>query len=256
MPDCQNFRGSAPYLSSDARQLQSPRARRTRPPARAFRSTRDVVRRVRDDAPRDGAPRGRPPRRGRRTRLSLGRRQLALDLSSRPVSSATRSLVASVPPRASGDRGCRRRGDRPAAPDVDGVVPAFGPGSPPWPSIHADLRAGKFGEVRTVTPAQAAAMLRDDARAGLADVRPRIEFEEFRCGGEETSGASALNARNVPYWPHRSAAKRWQGYFLCTKDGLKERDPAGHGRSARRSRTRPRPSSWGARPGGTSRRRP
>lgn len=69
-------------------------------------------------------------------------------------------------------------------------------------------------------------MLRDDARAGLADVRPRIEFEEFRCGGDETSGASALNARNVPYFvPHRSAAKRWQGYFLCTKDGLKERDP-------------------------------
>ena len=77
-----------------------------------------------------------------------------------------------------------------------------------------------------MTPAQAAAMLRDDARAGLADVRPRIEFEEFRCGGEETSGPSALNARNVPYFvPHRSAAKRWQGYFLCTKDGLKERDP-------------------------------
>ena len=146
-------------------------------------------------------------------------------MSPTPVQSAARRAASSrrapPAPEAAGEAATAS-----VASDADGVVPAFGPGSPPWPSVHADLRSGKFGEVRTVTPAQAAAMLRDDARAGLADVRPRIEFEEFRCGGEETSGSSALNVRNVPYFvPHRSAAKRWQGYSLCTKDGLKERDP-------------------------------
>ena len=172
------------------------------------------------------------PRAVARRGAGAGRACRSVDASWRsispPVQSAARRAASSRPSRrappaaeAAGDAATAS-----AAPDVDGVVPAFGPGSPPWPSIHADLRAGKFGDVRTVTPAQAVAMLRDDARAGLADVRPRIEFEEFRCGGEETSGASALNARNVPYFvPHRSAAKRWQGYFLCTKDGLKERDP-------------------------------
>ena len=54
------------------------------------------------------------------------------------------------------------------------------------------------------------------------DVRPRIEFEEFRPGVEDDD---SLRVENVPYFvPHRSASKRWQGYFLCTKDGLKERD--------------------------------
>ena len=53
-------------------------------------------------------------------------------------------------------------------------------------------------------------------------MRPRIEFEEFRAG---VDGDDSLDVRNVPYMvPHRSVAKRWQGYMLCTKDGLKERD--------------------------------
>lgn len=53
-------------------------------------------------------------------------------------------------------------------------------------------------------------------------MRPRIEFGEFRAGA---AGDGSLDVRNVPYFvPHRSASKRWQGYFLCTKDGLKERD--------------------------------
>ena len=170
------------------------------------------------------------PRAVARRGAGAGRACRSIDASWRamsptPVQSAARRAASSrrapPAPEAVGDAATAS-----VAPDADGVVPAFGPGSPPWPSVHADLRSGKFGEVRTVTPAQAAAMLRDDARASLADVRPRIEFEEFRCGGEETSGSSALNVRNVPYFvPHRSAAKRWQGYFLCTKDGLKERDP-------------------------------
>ena len=107
--------------------------------------------------------------------------------------------------------------------DVDGIIPAFGPGAPQWPVIHADLRSSKFGTVRTVTSEQAAKMLRDPSNpAALADVRPRIEFDEFAAEDE----SKPIDVRNVPYFvPHRSTAKRWQGYFLCTKDGLKERDP-------------------------------
>lgn len=105
---------------------------------------------------------------------------------------------------------------------ADGITPAFGEGSPPWPLVHKDLRDGTFGEVRTVS-VQEASLLLGAGGAALADVRPRIEFEEFRAGGAE--GDDSLEVRNVPYFvPHRSAAKRWQGYFLCTKDGLKERD--------------------------------
>ena len=38
-------------------------------------------------------------------------------------------------------------------------------------------------------------------------------------------GDASLDVRNVPYFVRSSsAAKRWQGYFLCTKDGFKERD--------------------------------
>mmetsp|Transcript_189 Transcript_189/g.595 ORF Transcript_189/g.595 Transcript_189/m.595 type:complete len:335 (-) Transcript_189:151-1155(-) len=119
-------------------------------------------------------------------------------------------------PRASGDAAA-------AVADVDDILPAFGPGSSEWPVIHADLRSGKFGTVKLVTSEQAVAMMRDAANpAALADVRPRIEFAEF--AAEDTN--EPLDVRNVPYFvPHRSVAKRWQGYFLCTKDGLKERDP-------------------------------
>ena len=39
---------------------------------------------------------------------------------------------------------------------VDGITPAFGPGSPQWPEVHAELRA--MG-VRTVSVADARAML-------------------------------------------------------------------------------------------------
>ena len=103
---------------------------------------------------------------------------------------------------------------------VDGVTPAFGPGSPQWPEVHAELRA--MG-VRTISVADAREMLSSVSGAAIADVRPRIEFEEFRPGVD--GDPDAPDVRNVPYMvPHRSAAKRWQGYFLCTKDGLKERD--------------------------------
>ena len=104
---------------------------------------------------------------------------------------------------------------------ADGVIPAFGEGSPVWPLIHADLKSGKFGSaVRTVSVADAKVLLAKGA--SLADVRPRIEFEEFRAG---IDGDNSLDVRNVPYMvPHRSAVKRWQGMMLCTKDGLKQRD--------------------------------
>ena len=90
-----------------------------------------------------------------------------------------------------------------------------------WPLIHADLKSGKFGTaVRTVSVADAKVLLAKGA--SLADVRPRIEFEEFRAG---IDGDNSLDVRNVPYMvPHRSAVKRWQGMMLCTKDGLKQRD--------------------------------
>ena len=66
--------------------------------------------------------------------------------------------------------------------------------------MHADLK----GKVRTVSVADARELM---ARgASLADVRPRIEFEEFRAG---IDGDDSLDVRNVPYMvPHRSVAKR------------------------------------------------
>jgi hypothetical protein len=33
---------------------------------------------------------------------------------------------------------------------ADGITPGFGAGSPLWPLIHADLKNGTFGKVRTV----------------------------------------------------------------------------------------------------------
>lgn len=163
--------------------------------------------------------------------------------ASRPRAPATAPATAHRPARAR-DRGgrpsqklqhpnhiaSRRRGsttrraaiaaDTAESDAADGVVPAFGEGSPAWPLVHADLKSGKFGKVRTVSVADAKDLM---ARgASLADVRPRIEFEEFRAG---VDGDDSLDVRNVPYMvPHRSVAKRWQGYLLCTKDGLKERD--------------------------------
>ena len=122
---------------------------------------------------------------------------------------------------------------------IDGVVPAFGPGSPPWPVVHAELKAATRGTVRTIYPEEAKRTI-DAGGAALADVRPRIEHEEFRPGAaadddaaatstsssSTSSSSSAKYVVNVPYMvPHRSVAKRWQGYMLCTKDGLKERDP-------------------------------
>jgi hypothetical protein len=65
-----------------------------------------------------------------------------------------------------------------------------------------------------------------DGGAALADVRPRVEFGEFRPGGAEGDdvGVVGVSVTNVPYMVrHRSVAKRWQGYFLCTKDGFKVR---------------------------------
>jgi rhodanese-related sulfurtransferase len=134
---------------------------------------------------------------------------------------------------------------------ADGIVPAFGPGSPPWPAIHAELRdAG----VRAVSVAEARAML--DAGAALADVRPRIEFEEFRPGDADLD-RSSVDVRNVPYMvPHRSAAKRWQGYMLCTKDGLKERDPAFTRSFARRFPDKSAPVIVGCKLGGDARAEP
>ena len=122
---------------------------------------------------------------------------------------------------------------------IDGVVPAFGPGSPPWPVVHAELKAATRGTVRTISPEEAKRTI-DAGGAALADVRPRIEHEEFRPGAaadddaaatstsssSTSSSSSAKYVVNVPYMvQHRSVAKRWQGYMLCTKDGLKERDP-------------------------------
>ena len=153
--------------------------------------------------------------------------------TARPASLASRSVQlassSSSQQRASLSRDVRvrARATDSAAPSnvdesdaVDGITPAFGPGSPQWPEVHAELRA--MG-VRTVSVADARAMLSSVSGAAIADVRPRIEFEEFRPGVD--GDPDAPDVRNVPYMvPHRSAAKRWQGYFLCTKDGLKERD--------------------------------
>ena len=51
------------------------------------------------------------------------------------------------------------------------------------------------------------------------------DFEVLETHGAGIDGDDSLDVRNVPYMvPHRSVAKRWQGYMLCTKDGLKERD--------------------------------
>lgn len=153
--------------------------------------------------------------------------------AARPASLASRNVQlassSSSQQRASlgRDVGVRARATDSAAPSnvdesdaMDGITPAFGPGSPQWPEVHAELRA--MG-VRTISVADARALLSSVPGASIADVRPRIEFEEFRPGVD--GDPDAPDVRNVPYMvPHRSAAKRWQGYFLCTKDGLKERD--------------------------------
>mmetsp|Transcript_1511 Transcript_1511/g.2353 ORF Transcript_1511/g.2353 Transcript_1511/m.2353 type:complete len:342 (+) Transcript_1511:84-1109(+) len=136
--------------------------------------------------------------------------------SAQPSLSASQRVVT---------RGVTQSTEPPACHDesdaADSITPGFGLGSPPWPRIHADLRGGTFGQVRTVTVEEARELL-SEGGAALADVRPRIEFGEFRAGA---AGDGSLDVRNVPYFvPHRSASKRWQGYFLCTKDGLKERD--------------------------------
>ena len=100
---------------------------------------------------------------------------------------------------------------------IDGVVPAFGPGSPPWPVVHAELKAATRGTVRTISPEEAKRMI-DAGGAALADVRPRIEHEEFRPGAaadddaaatstsssSTSSSSSAKYVVNVPYMvPHR-----------------------------------------------------
>ena len=56
--------------------------------------------------------------------------------------------------------------------------------------------------------------------------------------------------------PHRSAAKRWQGYMLCTKDGLKERDPAFTRSFARRFPDKSAPVIVGCKLGGDARAEP
>ena len=42
---------------------------------------------------------------------------------------------------------------------ADGVTPAFGPGSPMWPLVHADLKDETFGKVRTVSVEEARELL-------------------------------------------------------------------------------------------------
>ena len=188
--------------------------------------------------------------------------------ASRPRAPATAPATAHRPARAPRPRwssrsetstsessrlvaGARRRDARPSPPTrtsdaADGVVPAFGEEAA-WPLVHADLKSGKFGKVRTVSVADAKDLM---ARgASLADVRPRIEFEEFHAGVDEDN---SLDVRNVPYMVRTGASPSGGRVTCCAPGGLKERDWNSPDRSRSASPTSPRPSSWDAKPAAIS----
>ena len=92
---------------------------------------------------------------------------------------------------------------------VDGITPrsalvapvARGPRRASRDGRPHRLRGGREGHADSVSG------------AAIADVRPRIEFEEFRPGVD--GDPDAPDVRNVPYMVRIAARrKRWQGYFL------------------------------------------
>jgi hypothetical protein len=116
--------------------------------------------------------------------------------SAQPSLSASQRVVT---------RGVTQSTEPPACHDesdaADSITPGFGLGSPPWPRIHADLRGGTFGQVRTVTVEEARELLSEGGAALAAGVLFAPNLAPFPRCRRDTHPESRLWVRIRSYPP-------------------------------------------------------